>query len=249
MARIFFTVFMVDNNILDILLIKCEPWYVSKHARHLRSKITSVKSNNSNVSVNKRTAQKQHSATFWTLYVRRGLSLQYFVEHSRTNKEEITYCFTVHTLQGEDYIQKSLKSTQTHGRPYPSIYVSRVNYHVHSQAAKLHQKERKVARMSCKGGQGGLWRERYFAIGKKNRQGRGGEEGQIRGAVWAVVMNEQLAGDQRMDGTEMVLILSTTGIFLLPIFGFWHVLKEMKKRRDEDSDGKKSSKGKIAVGS
>jgi len=33
-------------------------------------------------------------------------------------------------------------------------------------------------------------------------------------------MNEQLAGDQRMDGTEMVLILSTTGIFLLPIFGF-----------------------------
>lgn len=64
MARIFFTVFMVDNNILDILLIKCEPWYVSKHAKHLRSKITSVKSNNSNVSVNKCTAQKQHSATF-----------------------------------------------------------------------------------------------------------------------------------------------------------------------------------------
>lgn len=64
MARIFFTVFMVDNNILDILLIKCEPWYVSKHDRHLCSKITHVKSNNSNVSVNKFTAYNQHSATF-----------------------------------------------------------------------------------------------------------------------------------------------------------------------------------------
>lgn len=35
MAEIFFTAFMVDNNILDIFLIKCELCCMIKHARHL----------------------------------------------------------------------------------------------------------------------------------------------------------------------------------------------------------------------
>lgn len=52
MAEIFFTAFMVDNNILDIFLIKCEFCSMIKHARHLWSKITNVKINSANVSVN-----------------------------------------------------------------------------------------------------------------------------------------------------------------------------------------------------
>jgi hypothetical protein len=35
MAEIFFTAFMVDNNILDIFLIKCELCCMIKHTRHL----------------------------------------------------------------------------------------------------------------------------------------------------------------------------------------------------------------------
>lgn len=55
MAEIFFTAFMVDNNILDIILIKCELCSMIKHAWHLWSKITTVKINSANVSVNKYT--------------------------------------------------------------------------------------------------------------------------------------------------------------------------------------------------
>lgn len=61
MAEIFFTAFMVDNNILDIFLIKCELCCMIKLARHLWSKITNVKSNSSNVSVNKYTGDSQHA--------------------------------------------------------------------------------------------------------------------------------------------------------------------------------------------
>lgn len=110
MARIFFTVFMVDNNTLDILLIKCEPWYVSKHAGHLCSKITSVKSNNSNVSVNKCTAQKKHSSASGMLRARQGLSLQQCMEHARASRGGITYRFAAHLLQGEDCIKGPQKS-------------------------------------------------------------------------------------------------------------------------------------------
>lgn len=62
MAEIFFTAFMVGNNILDIFLIKCEFCCMIKHARHLRSKITNVRSNSSNVSVNKHAGDSQHEA-------------------------------------------------------------------------------------------------------------------------------------------------------------------------------------------
>lgn len=40
---------------------------------------------------------------------------------------------------------------------------------------------------------------------------------------------------------------TTTGTFLLPTFGFSHILKEVNKRKDENSGGKKSSKGKIGI--
>lgn len=63
MAEIFFTAFTVDNNILDIFLIKCELCCMIKLARHLWSKITNVKSNSSNVSVNKYTGDSQHVTT------------------------------------------------------------------------------------------------------------------------------------------------------------------------------------------
>lgn len=63
MAEIFFTAFTVDNNILDIFLIRCELCCMITHARHLWSKITNVKSNSSNVSVNKYTGDSQHETT------------------------------------------------------------------------------------------------------------------------------------------------------------------------------------------
>lgn len=63
MAEIFFTAFMVDNNMLDIFLIRCELCCMITHARHLWSKITNVQSNSSNVSVNKYPGDRQHEAT------------------------------------------------------------------------------------------------------------------------------------------------------------------------------------------
>lgn len=40
---------------------------------------------------------------------------------------------------------------------------------------------------------------------------------------------------------------TTTGTFLLPTFGFSHILIEVNKRKDENSGGKKSSKGKVGI--
>lgn len=66
-------------------------------------------------------------------------------------------------------------------------------------------------------------------------------------AMQAVVINARRR-PRRMDSTKLVLLLSTTASFLVPIFGFWP--KEMeKKKKDKNSSSNKSWKAKVAVGS
>lgn len=73
------------------------------------------------------------------------------------------------------------------------------------------------------------------------------KKGQKDGAVWVVVMSDQPAGDQREQVPQnwFFSFLPQEGFCYLSLF--WHILKEMRKRKDENSDGKENWKGQIAM--